>query len=848
MYQLFSYNKDTFMKKIFLFTFISLTTLAAFAQCTIDPFSLQKKVYISDLVVEGRVVDQFSFWNKAHSFIYTAQTLELTKEFQGNVGTSKNVVLITEGGTVGLEGLKVEPSLELEVGEVGLFFLDAFNVEQEGGEAWNYATFKASASVQSFIKYDEHTKKAHSYFETYGAIGAELYPKVEKYTERSYRKLTDLTLGKQGIKQLATPVISSWNLDTLASGTSTVLTINGSNFGIVKGNGFVEFIDPNFGDGRYFTAHYPSSYLSWSNSKIEVIVPTRSGTGKIRVTNNSNETGTSSDEIYIKYAHSNVGYKGTSTIDSGYFEISHIKTNSTGGYTWQFNTDFAKNTNATNSFLRALETWRCETLMNWDIGSNTTTDAIARDNENVVRFTTFGDSRLGVCYSWYNGCFNGGTVYWYVSELDIEFDDTRNWYYGTGSPGSSQYDFETVATHELGHGHQLSHVRDNTKIMHYSLSAGNRNVTLSVYDVEGGEYVRDKSKSGVVCNSSNKYTAISSGDCNITQPEAGYTISDGNPCPNTNISINDATKGKVKTYGWNFGTDASPATASTEGPHVVSYSSKGDKTITLIVSNDFGSDTLIKTVTVKPDKPVAPGAITGEDTACINDVTSYFTNGVEDAAIYNWSIGSGGNINNINDTSITVSWITSGNHTLQIFVSNSCGSSGVVTKDLVALDRVVANYSISDDGLEVSFTNTSSDAASYSWDFGDGMTSTEKDPVHTYTDKGDYMVTLTAENTCSDSTISLSIRVEFGVGIGELAAKGLKIYPNPAHKELTVESVNPLKAIVLYDQLGRKMVDQYFLNGVERTQLDVKKLSAGLYVIELIGADGSTSFGKIQIN
>ncbi len=56
-------------------------------------------------------------------------------------------------------------------------------------------------------------------------------------------------------------------------------------------------------------------------------------------------------------------------------------------------------------------------------------------------------------------------------------------------------------------------------------------------------------------------------------------------------------------------------------------------------------------------------------------------------------------------------------------------------------------YEISDaDYLEVVFTNFSQNADSYSWDFGDGETSTEESPTHAYTDTGNYIVVLTATN------------------------------------------------------------------------------------------------------
>ncbi len=53
------------------------------------------------------------------------------------------------------------------------------------------------------------------------------------------------------------------------------------------------------------------------------------------------------------------------------------------------------------------------------------------------------------------------------------------------------------------------------------------------------------------------------------------------------------------------------------------------------------------------------------------------------------------------------------------------------------------------DGYTVTFTNTStvSGTVTYAWDFGDGGTSTEKDPVHTYAKKGEYSVTLTVTDS-----------------------------------------------------------------------------------------------------
>ncbi len=47
---------------------------------------------------------------------------------------------------------------------------------------------------------------------------------------------------------------------------------------------------------------------------------------------------------------------------------------------------------------------------------------------------------------------------------------------------------------------------------------------------------------------------------------------------------------------------------------------------------------------------------------------------------------------------------------------------------------------------KVEFTNKSTNATSYEWDFGDGETSTQQSPSHTYTKNGSYTVDLTAKN------------------------------------------------------------------------------------------------------
>lgn len=60
-------------------------------------------------------------------------------------------------------------------------------------------------------------------------------------------------------------------------------------------------------------------------------------------------------------------------------------------------------------------------------------------------------------------------------------------------------------------------------------------------------------------------------------------------------------------------------------------------------------------------------------------------------------------------------------------------------------------YEVSINGFDVTFTNKTKGASSYSWDFGDGAVSTDESPMHTYGSKGKYVPTLTAKGSNGSS-------------------------------------------------------------------------------------------------
>jgi hypothetical protein len=87
---------------------------------------------------------------------------------------------------------------------------------------------------------------------------------------------------------------------------------------------------------------------------------------------------------------------------------------------------------------------------------------------------------------------------------------------------------------------------------------------------------------------------------------------------------------------------------------------------------------------------------------------------------------------------------------MSVFVLHSCKKNdNVVVKDVV--------FTVNINSYDVTFTNVTTDAKSFNWTFGDGATSTETSPTHTYKNKGKYVATLTATlnngNVINGSTI-----------------------------------------------------------------------------------------------
>ncbi len=119
-----------------------------------------------------------------------------------------------------------------------------------------------------------------------------------------------------------------------------------------------------------------------------------------------------------------------------------------------------------------------------------------------------------------------------------------------------------------------------------------------------------------------------------------------------------------------------------------------------------------------------------------------------------------------------------------------------------------ASFSVEvlDDGWVV-FTNTSLEADTWQWFFGDGSSSTAFEPQHQYPSSGDYDLALIASNTCFSDTFSLTLNLLI-TGLQEKSWGSVELYPNPSSGGFFLRlEESPLSEVQLrlFDARGREV-------------------------------------------
>ncbi len=239
----------------------------------------------------------------------------------------------------------------------------------------------------------------------------------------------------------------------------------------------------------------------------------------------------------------------------------------------------------------------------------------------------------------------------------------------------------------------------------------------------------------------------------ILPPVAKFGVSSPT-CISKAITFTDSSLivgGVITKWIWNFGDGSAQVVANNNSPQVRTYTTAGSFNVTLQVETATGcaSTVFTKTITISANPVV--GFNFGN--ACLPVGLMQFTNtstiagGNTAGLLYQWNFDDGGMSN---ATSPAHNYAAAGPYNVKLIVTSATGCTDSITRPVNTIfAQPVAAFSVPAQiclGDSIAFTENStapnSTVVDWQWNFGDGNTSTQQRPTHTYSAAGTYYVTL----------------------------------------------------------------------------------------------------------
>lgn len=229
-------------------------------------------------------------------------------------------------------------------------------------------------------------------------------------------------------------------------------------------------------------------------------------------------------------------------------------------------------------------------------------------------------------------------------------------------------------------------------------------------------------------------------------------------------------------------------------------------------------------------------------TLCQGD-TVHFINNSQYANSYLWEF-EGGNPSSSNEIEPAVIYNNPGTYYVRLIAYGN-NSTDTLTQEsyLTVMQNPLSDFTCTTTNLYLPnavalFTNNSSGASTYLWNFGDATNSTDENPYHIYTIAGTYNVELISySNSCGNDTLLKNnyIVVNNPVGINsdfeDTRNVQFTIYPNPASDIIVLEYANDYIAntVEVFDNLGRKILDLNLSGKENKLIVKTNELTNGIY-------------------
>jgi gliding motility-associated-like protein len=214
---------------------------------------------------------------------------------------------------------------------------------------------------------------------------------------------------------------------------------------------------------------------------------------------------------------------------------------------------------------------------------------------------------------------------------------------------------------------------------------------------------------------------------------------------NYNASFNLVSNDPVQSYAWNFGNGN---TSTAANPTFV-YTTAGNYGVSLTITTVNGCIVTASDSIKLGNKPNANFTATPTNT-CAEDLVNFSDNSTGNNNYWFWSFGDGSTTIGYNPSH---GYNDTGYFTVTLIVGdNGCFDTATIV-DYIYVNPPISRFNMyfnCDSPFKRTFVDTSIMPLTWFWDFGDGVTSTQPNPIHYYTQQGNFLVKLTVTNgACS---------------------------------------------------------------------------------------------------
>jgi len=312
-------------------------------------------------------------------------------------------------------------------------------------------------------------------------------------------------------------------------------------------------------------------------------------------------------------------------------------------------------------------------------------------------------------------------------------------------------------------------------------------------------------------------------------PQADFTLAnDGLSLILANLSSG------ANSYLWDFG-DGNSSTAANPAH---TYGSSGDYEVSLTAMNDCGADVLVLPITVA-QRPVPLYTTENPATGCLPHTVYFVNQSSGDYDSLRWSFP-GGMPATSDIPNPEVVYGAAGSYAVQLTLFWPEGEESLIQPQAVTVvERPQPAFTFELDGLTATFANLSTNANTYTWNFGDGSSSNEESPVHTFPGPGNYDVTLNASfnGNCTRAN-GQSVFIQPSAVAEHTLPEGVKVFPNPTSGELRLQSERPdwyPAQWRLFNLQGELMASG---TATQDEAWGLEQWPAGAYLLQLFNAEG----------